>query len=385
MESWRGGKKVALLLVGLFLLVSVTVEQQPQEELRLEGKNYVAVFPERYPALRLYPKDPQTGQVYTDHYFLLEVEYSEEKADCWCCHNPAMPLISATIDCNKTNKLVQTDLRTINWTTSWDPVVPQRLIWRSVDWVGDAELLAIYEANPEERTVPLSNGQKERNLTVSANSVKFSVQVNNYNAVQLSDEEQEQKYFAIAFYFLASLNREVYWTEWGAFEPDLAGIKSPYQVPLRIRTLEPPFLNVTFLQALFNMAEPPSVSKEINPNDTSEWGFEYVDLYQDDPYFMHEGVRTGQRLHVVYPAGQNIFYDPDISILFDDVGGEQTDEGDDGDEDTGRIIGIVVGVLLGALLLLFVAGAITLVVLKYVRPKQNLEELGASSGTVNFN
>ncbi|KAL6055431.1 hypothetical protein QOT17_016764 [Balamuthia mandrillaris] len=380
---------VVVLLLGFLILLGGGICQggfadgeEGQLLPNIEGREYVAVFPEHYPAVRIYPKDPKNNTVWKEDYFLFALESFEEKSLCKCCYETKLDFFT-TIDCDELNGLYRKDLRNVSWTTSWDPVVPQRLIWRTVDWVGDAELLIIYEDNPDERVVAVSNGQKERNLTVSKNSLKWSVQINNYTPVQ--PLPNNSTYFGLSFFFLTTLNREVHWTEWGAFQPLLQKslFEDSYQMAWTICTEREPFFNVTFLQAMYSVAHPPSVSQEQYPEDPSEWGFEFTNLIQGEPVWSwveaegaDEGsggmveVRTGQRLQVVYAGGQNMSYDPDISVMFEGVSVGEDGDGEDGADEAGneaeekenegaeaaRIVGIVVGVTLGVLVVLGLGG-----------------------------
>ncbi|KAL6078980.1 Inositol hexakisphosphate and diphosphoinositol-pentakisphosphate kinase [Balamuthia mandrillaris] len=295
----------------------------------------VARFPYLHPAVLMFPKHNKTGQVIEDHYGGIAFLSVHELGHCVCCKGSKLP--GQYLDCDDGIPTEILDVRQWDWhrETVLDKQTGKlhKVVYSSEDEARQgASLRVVWEAIRDNEHRPVSNGQAERVLALTRNNLKFTVELDNYTSVIHGDDAPNQLW-ALAVRLVIFMSREPLYT------PNFLGTfniavdqPSEWQWHVYLRSKEPPYFRYDLTQSMFSIADPPSVSRVIEPNTTLH-GFEPIDSRKLGVYTEANGtIVKGEFLEITLPAGSNhIFYDPELSVLLE-TSGEEDGEGD-GEQD----------------------------------------------------
>ncbi|KAL6063412.1 BapA prefix-like domain-containing protein [Balamuthia mandrillaris] len=229
-----------------------------------------------------------------------------------------------------------------------------------------------------------------RSIPISADHLKFTIDLTNYTSAALSQQaDEEDLFFDLTFFYRVTLSHPLLPWDLRSLSGnpnfifpvwmDLAYLfgtsdDATFVRKVTVKSLEEGLFEGTIVQANFSTADPPSASRLFRAEE--DVGFEQVSFWYP--------MTTTQRLidqpenttefefYMTFAGGANISYDPDLSIFFpgEDYGegsdgdgdgnedgvvdgdgsgdGNDRDEEDDEDEERKLIVGLVVGLVGGA-------------------------------------
>ncbi|KAL6060671.1 hypothetical protein QOT17_013422 [Balamuthia mandrillaris] len=378
------------------LVISVTAQQllegdatHPEGLVEMDLDNQVARFPWVHPSVKLHPKtsNGNAGEMVVSepHYATIAFLGLRELGNCTCCKVSYVG--GQLLDCDDTNSTTERlDLRSLPWqrTVALDEQgKPLRLIFLAEEdeLKGTPRIKMEWESLRANQTRAISNGQKDRTLALKANNLKFSLEISNYTSVFDSGNNfhREGRFWALGVYLLIATSEELKYVDkgLGTFTPAPDFKPSPWQYSVYIRSIHQPYLQFNLVQSMFSVAEPPSLSTLLHPNDTSEHGFENAESRQQGPYY-EDGVVKGELLETRFPSGNYLFYDPEFGVLLEQV---EPEEGKDEEEDDEWIT--IVAAVLSSLCFVGVMAVIAVAVWHWRKgAKKNMSV--ASAEGVNF-
>ncbi|KAL6056315.1 hypothetical protein QOT17_016232 [Balamuthia mandrillaris] len=319
----------------------------------LEGDNFIAQWPANEPSLKLYAKGNDGLTIRTEDFWSWDIVGLKETSGCSCCATSFLgqPALNCTSPEAVTGPFI--DLRNQTWVV--EELIPRKKFrWTTADFAGDAVLTIIFEAIPKNSTdLTITNGMSNRTLELRDISARYSLRISNYSPVTFNITEEPDRYFTLTWTNRYYLARPV--LPGPLFEVfHFDGLPKQYQVPFKMRSRDEPVLTLHFVQTTFTVQQPPSFSQELAEEE--EWGFEHTNAVAG-PNLLVDGELVGKDIDIIFAGSENIFFDPDISIVFSE-GKDEEEEKDDNDSDalipalsvTAAVLGLILFAVGGGLL-----------------------------------
>ncbi|KAL6076422.1 hypothetical protein QOT17_002962 [Balamuthia mandrillaris] len=214
---------------------------------------------------------------------------------------------------------------------------------------------------PETRTFTNENGVS-RNITVRGNTIKFSIELVNFESEVLPSFNETDQYSQLRMQVQLTLshNLEPYIVNgtgrpnWPSSDSNLTAQLGEYQFATSFYAKDRLF-QIDFVKTSFSLNNPPTASKKVLPE--AEWGFEAVAAgYSQWDTGSLEPTQNTIFLEFMLVGSTNVTYDPDVSVLVNPDGEEGGDEDDDNDTKIAIAVGVVVPVVVLVAVVIMIVG-----------------------------